>query len=130
ATTGSGTSISGITVAKGDAVVCTFTNTRNTGTIEVKKTLVPSSDAGTFDLSVDGAVKASGVGNGGTTGAVSVNTGTHAASEAAHAGTLIGDYTSTWSCSTNGGAATTGSGTSISGITVAKGDAVVCTFTN
>jgi len=119
-----------VSVASNQNLVCTFTNTRNTGTIEVKKTLVPSSDAGMFDLSVDGAVKASGVGNGGTTGAVSVNTGTHAASEAAHAGTLIGDYTSTWSCSTNGGAATTGSGTSISGITVAKGDAVVCTFTN
>src|SRR5207248_49296 len=94
---GSGTTVGAIAVAKSDAVVCTFTNTRNTGSIEVKKTLSPAADPGLFELAVDGTVPAagSGVGNGGDTGAVTVNTGSsHTAAESAHAGTVLGDYTS------------------------------------
>ncbi|HWD62088.1 MAG TPA: hypothetical protein VG369_06290, partial [Humibacter sp.] len=90
-----------------------------------------SADAGRFDLAVDGTVRVSNVGDGGDTGVISVATGSsHSVSEAAHSGTSLADYTSTWSCSTNGGTATTGSGASVTGLTVAKGDAVVCTFTN
>jgi hypothetical protein len=128
-TTGSGSSVS-ITVNEGDTIVCTFTNTRNTGTIEVKKVLSPSSDPGRFDLLIDGTTKASNVGNGGTTGAITVVTGGHSVSESAYSGTSLSDYATTYSWSRNGGTLTTGSGTSVSSITVYDGDTIVCTFTN
>ena len=42
-------------VRESQDLVCTITNTRKTGTIIVKKALNPASDAGKFDLQVDGA---------------------------------------------------------------------------
>src|SRR5439155_17748385 len=70
AESGSGTSLSGIGVAKDDVVVCTITNTRDTGTIEVRKNLSPTSDPGRFDLQIDGTTKTADPGDGDTTGAV------------------------------------------------------------
>src|SRR4051794_35971770 len=43
-----------IKVGVGDKVACTFTNERQTGTIKVVKDLAPATDAGRFDLQVDG----------------------------------------------------------------------------
>lgn len=118
-----------LTVAPGHAVVCTFTNTRDTGTIEVKKVVDPSSDTGTFNLQVDGTTDATG-GDGTTTGAVSVDTGSHSVAETGANGTDLSNYTSTYACTVNGNASVSGTGTSVTGLSVAKGDAVVCTFTN
>ena len=129
---GDTTSASGITVAKDDAVVCTFTNTRKTGTIEIRKLVVPAADAGRFDLNVDGgAAEATTVGDGGTTGAVSVNTGPgHSAAETAADGTSLGSYVSTYSCTDGDTTVASGSGASVSAIAVAYRQAIVCTFTN
>src|SRR5205807_1566140 len=102
-------------------------------TIEVVKHLVPNTDSGLFDLNVDGgSAEATDVGSNGTTGAVTVDTGAnHSVSEAAGTGTDASDYRSAYSCTRNGGAPfVSGPGTSLSSITVDKGDAVVCTFTN
>jgi hypothetical protein len=116
-----------ITLGAGQTTTCTFTNTQDTGTITVNKTLSPSNDAGKFNLSVDGTNKATDVGDGGTTGAVTVlTTGTHTIGESAGAGTTLSDYNSTWACSD----ATSGTGTSITGKTVAKNTNLTCTFTN
>ena len=119
-----------VTVGAGEAWVCTITNTRNTGSIEVVKDFVGT--AGLVDLLVDASTEVSDVGDGGTTGAVTVNTGDHSASEAAGTGTDLGDYNSTYSCleDSNGASPINGSGTTTASIPVEDGDAWTCTFTN
>ena len=60
-----------VAVGSGQHVICTYTNTRKTGTIEVKKILNPAADTGTFDLTIDGTPytnNGAGFGNNGTTG--------------------------------------------------------------
>ena len=94
-------------------------------TITVVKRLVPEYDSGRFNLRIDGTTYAANVGNLGTTGKISVATGTHSVSETAAANTLLSRYSSRISCS-NGAS---GLGTSLS-IQVNGGDDVVCTITN
>ena len=57
-----------------EKVDCTVYNKRKTGTIIVKKALIPASDTGKFDLQVDGANVATQVGDGGY-GSKTVTTG-------------------------------------------------------
>ena len=129
-----GTSLSSLTVAAGEKWQCTITNTRKAGQIEVTKHLVsPVADGDTFDLLVDGAVKAAGVVDGGTTGWQTVKTGTHAVGEAAGAGTSLADYDSEVSCQDVAPGHTgtaSGLGTSLGGLNVANGDKWACTITN
>ena len=149
--------VAGITIASGAGfgplhvqlasnvnVVCTITNTRTTtppppppppppvtptGTIEVVKSLAPGSDAGRFDLQIDGVTKASGVGNGGSTGKVTVLTGAHSVGELAAAGTSLGEYGSSVQCRQDSTVLASGSGTGLS-VTVTQNANVVCTITN
>jgi hypothetical protein len=107
-------------------VTCTFTNTRKTHTLTVKKTLIPSSDAGKFDLSIGGSVVtgANGVGDGGSgSSTVSVGAAT-SVSEATHTGTTAGNYTM--------GAASCDNGVTpdASGNFTMPDSNVTCTFTN
>ena len=130
-TSGAGTSLSGVVVTYGQQVTCTITNTRNTGTIEVIKKLVPTVDPGRFNLQVDGTTKKTDAGDGGTTGAVTVNTGpSHSVGETAGTGTTLSHFNSSIACTRNGSPANSGNGTSLGGITVNKNDVVVCTITN
>ena len=116
-----------VQVDKGDTWVCTITNTRKTGTIKVTKALSPATDAGRFNLLIDGAAKATDVGDGGTTGAVAVTLGTHTVAEAAGTATDLAKYTSTLVCKdTAHGNAVDNDGS----LQVAKGDAWECLFTN
>ncbi len=112
---------SAITLPLGKNVTCTITNTRDTGTITVNKVLVPSNDTGKFDLRIDGNTAGTGgnVGNGGTTGAITVDTGNHNVSEAGVA-TNLSDYNEviTGDCAADGT------------VNVAKGQNAVCTITN
>src|SRR5207248_666507 len=119
-----------VTVFPGQDTVCTITNTQKNGTIEVIKHLSPTNDPGRFNLQVDGTTQKANAGNLDTTGAVSVTPGTHSAGEVAGTSpaTSLSDYTTAWSCSTNGGTASVGTGTSITGISVNSNDAVVCTI--
>jgi len=83
----------------GEKVVCTFTNARQTGTIRVVKDLVPATDAGRFDLRVDGTPVRTGAGDG-DGGSVTVPTGTHSVGEAVAAGSgaRLEDYVGSTSC--------------------------------
>ena len=124
-----------LTVADDHAVVCTFTNTRHTGTITVDKIINPSDDNGLFDLQIDGNTEASDQGDGGTTGAITVITGTHDVGEVAGTETNLSGYATSISCVDDGGngeevASTDGNGTSLSGIQVNKDDDIICTITN
>lgn len=98
------------------------------GTVEVRKTVSPATDPGKFNLQVDDTTQATNVGNGGTTGAVSVAAGTHGVAEIAGTGTSLTNYTSSWVC-VNGQTTTRGTGTAAD-VNVGPGQNAVCTFTN
>ena len=126
-TVGTGSSVP---VAAGDVVVCTFTNTRNAGSIELKKTWVGPGGQTTLKIgtSAGGSEVSSqqtGVAGAGplTTGAQSVNTGTYYVSEAGG----LGDYNAQLACTSNGNPVTPGANNSVS---VSTSAVVVCTFTN
>ncbi|HKE81759.1 MAG TPA: hypothetical protein VKB54_20755 [Solirubrobacteraceae bacterium] len=116
----------------GEWVKCWYTNTKNppppppTGTIKVTKALSPTTDAGRFNLLVDGQAKATDVGDGGTTGVVTVPAGAHTVGESAGTGTSLGDYSSSLSCTNTKGGATDNDGS----LDVANGDAWECLITN
>ena len=69
--------------------------------ITVIKALVPSSDAGRFDLKVDGTVVKAAAGDGGT-GSTLVDPGHHQVTETAASGTTLADYAASISCLKNG----------------------------
>src|SRR5437899_895302 len=73
-----------VDVTDGSDIVCTITNARNTGKLEVVKDLIPGSvspDPGLFNLFIMRATttidSASNVGDGGTTGENTLNTGSY-----------------------------------------------------
>ena len=100
----SGVSIDGrkatIALAAGENVTCTYTNTK-LPTITVIKTLVPSTDDGTFNFAIDGQTfdnGGDGYGNGGHTDAISVGLGEHTVSETGNGTTTNADYASSYVC--------------------------------
>jgi hypothetical protein len=120
-----GSGVLNVAVAGKDAITCTITNTRKTGTIVVKKQLMPSTDAGLFDLQVDGDTVATQVGDGGT-GSKVVNTGSHTVGET---GANLADYTSSTSCK-DATDTEVAKGTGVVDVTVGDGDTITCTITN
>ncbi len=113
----------------GDSIVCTFTNARDTAKIKVKKSLAPTNDEGRFDLYVGETKYASEVGDGGTTGWVTVPTGTYGVSEQGSEGTDLNDYVTTNQCGSyrNG---VWGEGTSVEDLVLTKDAKITCTFYN
>ncbi len=126
-----------VTVGPGQDVVCTITNDRKTGTLTVNKVLLPAADSG-FDLKIDGAVAGTGgnVGDGGTTGAITVPTGDHTVSEATVGeGDSLSNYVTSLSCANRVPAEQLAPRVAVpvseSGVvTIGPNDDVVCTFTN
>jgi hypothetical protein len=135
---GTGTSIPNFTVNPDEVIVCTFTNTRNPGKIELVKALSPTTDPGLFNLfikagSAAGATVASAtnVGDGGTTGAggTTLAIGTYNLSETQGTGTLLSNYTVLGPTCVNrvgGGSVTVTSGN----VTIGSNDDIICTITN
>jgi uncharacterized repeat protein (TIGR01451 family) len=101
------------------------------GSITIVKVLNPATDAGRFNLEIDGATAggAVAVGDGGTTGTVAVDSGQHSVGESAAAGTDLADYDVQITCSSSTGVAAEGSGARLN-VTVPLGQAVICTITN
>lgn len=88
-----------VQISAGDNVVCTFTNTRNTGYISVTKYLNPEEDNGLFDLQVNGHTEYADASDGDTTGNIKVVTGgTNNVSELAGTNTDMANYDSVWYC--------------------------------
>ncbi len=114
-----------VNVGSGDTITCTITNTRKTGTIVVKKQLLPSTDGGKFDLQVDGDNVATQIGDGGT-GSKTVPTGSHTVGEA---GSNLDAYTSATSC-TDAAGTEVAKGTGVLNVAVGDGDTITCTITN
>ncbi len=85
------------------------TNTRETGSIEVTKSLSPSDDPGLFNLQIDGTTDpdSGDVGDGGSTGQETVNTGNHTVGETAGTDTDLGDYAKSIVCKDDNGSGAT-----------------------
>lgn len=129
-----------VTLSRGQSdIACTITNVHiptPVAHLEVVKHLVPSEDAGLFDLRIDGTAWASGVGDGGSTGSLPFEFGTYNVSESATAGTAtnLADYDISTTCVNSAtGHTVQGVGTSSNPVSVTLAsdtDNVVCTITN
>jgi Prealbumin-like fold domain len=108
-----------VTLAINKSYTCTITNNDIAPQLKVTKLLVPTSDFGTFNLTIDGTVFKTAASNNGNTGFVTVNAGTHTVGETIASGTLS-NYIATFGgdCAANGS------------ITLAPGDVKQCTITN
>ena len=84
----------------GKSASASASSERCRGSITVTKHLAPSDDVGRFSLRIDGNVVggAEAVGDGDTTGTIAVETGSRTVSEAAAAGTDLGDYSTETVC--------------------------------
>ena len=124
------TTCGSVTVTSNGTAPCSMSNTKKPR-IEFRKTLVPSTDGGRFNLQIDGATAGTGanVGDGGTTGGIYTTIGTHTLSETTGTSTNgtptdIHNYTIP-----SFGGDCTGTGTSTT-ITLNAGDDKICTITN
>ncbi|WP_299178598.1 hypothetical protein [uncultured Neptuniibacter sp.] len=115
-----------ISLDDGETIICRFYN-KPLPRIRVLKALIPSNDSGLFDLRVDGSVEAASVGDGGDTGWVTVNVGSHSVSELGSGGTDLNNYVSDVSCDNNTGV---DPGTSLDVGNLDYNDDVTCTITN
>ena len=137
----------GVSVGKNDVVVCTFTNTRQQGSIELKKNWVGTGGQTTLNIGTQAngsqtASQQTGA-NGNaplTTGAKTVDSGTYYVSETGG----LANYDSSLACFNDNGAGTPAnanngtkdageanvSADANGGVSVGKNDVVVCTFTN
>ncbi len=86
-----------------------ITNTRETGKLEVRKSLSPTNDPGKFNLQIDGTTDpdAQNVGDGGSTGEQTVNTGSHTVGETAGTAPALADYQKSIVCKDDNGTGTT-----------------------
>ncbi|KKQ92426.1 MAG: hypothetical protein UU16_C0006G0028 [Candidatus Woesebacteria bacterium GW2011_GWA2_40_7] len=121
-------------ISHSDPSDCIVASTASqTGFLEVKKVLDPTSDTGKFDLQIDGTTYAFDATHNGTTGEKIVDADSHTVSETAGTGTTLSNYTSSVVCrDTNGTGSvvsTTGSAPSWT-VGVGNGDDIVCTITN
>ncbi|HWT56204.1 MAG TPA: SdrD B-like domain-containing protein [Candidatus Microsaccharimonas sp.] len=121
-----------ITLGLAQNVTCTITNTRDTGTLTVNKVINPSTDTGLFNLSIAGPTSYTKAdqGNGGSTGAQTVDTGSYTVSETAGTNTSLLNYIAAYTCMDGNTTVASGSTNSSTTFTVAKGQNIVCTFTN
>lgn len=122
-----------VAIGNGGSATCTITNTRHTGNLTVVKDLEPNADPGRFNLRVDGVVKASNVGDGGSTGSLNLETGTYEVSETAASGTSLANYASSIECRASGGEGAviaSGPGKGPLAVNVTNGAHVLCTVSN
>ena len=115
----------------GDQVTATSDSKACQGSITIVKALNPSDDPGRFNLEIGGetAGGASGVGAGGTTGTIAVNTGEHTVGESAAPGTKLANYAVQIVC-VSGGNVVAGAASTTVQVTVHRNENVLCTITN
>ncbi|MFL5926956.1 MAG: hypothetical protein ACJ77E_08485, partial [Gaiellaceae bacterium] len=115
----------------GNALRAGRASERCQGSITVVKVLDPTDDGGRFNLEINGetAGNAVGVGDGGTTGTIAVDAGTHAVGESPADGTDLSDYDTQITCASDGAVIAGGTGSTLS-VRVKVRQAVICTITN
>lgn len=122
-----------VAVTTGTNAVCTFTNARDTGTIQVVKNVDPNDNGATgWDFSIAG-VTANAVNDLQDEESSSIftsMTGAYTITESAHTGTNATNYDTTYSCVDGDLVVASGSGMTTSEFTLLTGKNIVCTFTN
>ena len=115
----------------GNQVTATAGSTRCQGSITIVKILNPKTDPGRFNLEIDGqtAGGAARVGDGGTTGTVAVDSGSHSVGESAAQGTDLADYDTQITCSRGSIVVAEGRGPKVT-VTVSRGQSILCAITN
>lgn len=108
-----------IIVGAGDDIHCTITNDDIASTITVNKVVIPVSDTGVFSLTIDSVTHGVG-GDGTSTGAIPVISGTHTIAELGANGTNLAGYNTQigGDCAANGT------------VTVGLAETTTCTITN
>jgi streptogramin lyase len=102
-----------------------------TGTLEIKKVLSPASDAGRFNLQIDGQTAMANAGDGDATGKQTVSATAHTVGETAGSATSLSDYTSAIACKNQTGVTiASSSNAGPLSVNVAQSADVVCTITN
>ena len=125
-----------ITLKPKEYGACLVRNRRISGKLEVRKSLLPGTDGGRFNLLIDGTARATGVGDGGTTGEVVVPAGTRTVAESIAPSSpqvSLDDYVTDIACRSQNGSGpvvASGSGAGPLNVPVAKNDDIVCTVTN
>jgi virginiamycin B lyase len=105
-------------------------------TVELRLSVLPPSDPGRFDLSIDGDVKKANAGNGDTTGKQPVSVMWHRVRMTAVGGTSLAQYLTAMTCWDKGGAGETVPDTTFNSdeghgwVPVASGSDIVCTIVN
>lgn len=120
-------------IPNGGSATCTITNEREMGSITVVKDLNPADDPGRFDLLIDGVTEADGVGDGGSTGAVSLETGSHTVGEFGDGSTSLANYASEIECRADAGKGSvvaSGAGAGPLAVDVEADDDIVCVISN
>ena len=108
-------------------------NQTNTGRLEVQHVLSPSDNPGRFNLLIDDSIKASAVGDGGTTGEQIVSAGQHSVSVTTVPNTSLADYNTSVECrDANGTGSIVASQANNSPLSlmVPDGSDIVCIITN
>jgi hypothetical protein len=102
------------------------------GNLEVVKNVVPDDVTTNWDIAVTGPSTFNDTLQGDdSTGIRKVDSGSgYTITETAGTNTSLSNYTSAYSCTKNGSAYLSGSGTTISGVSISDGDLVICAFTN
>ncbi len=114
---------------------CIAAVTGSSGSLEVIKSLNPTTDPGKFNLVVNDTEYASGIGHNGTTGQRDLAVGTYTIKETAGNLTSLTDYTSSIECRSyaNNGSHTVIASSNTSGpldVSVTNNSNIVCTITN
>ena len=131
----SGPSVSFALSRTDNDVVCIIQNRRASvpvAHLTVVKNLVPSNDAGAFDLLIGGDVWAPAVGDGGTTGRLAFELGKYIVTERGADGTDLADFSISTTCVNKAGrtVAMNAHGPSVSVNIKRTSNDIVCTITN
>jgi len=118
-----------VPVYDGDDIVCTITNVHKTGSLEVRKDVVPDDPNTRWQFDAIGPSTLSCGGGGDFACAALVSTGAYTIVESAGDSTNLDDYATAWECTIDGADGPSGSGTTAQ-VTVGEDAEVVCTFTN
>ena len=106
-------------------------STTNQGNLNVIKDVDPDVPGSEWVMTVSGPTPFSDtlVGDD-STGIRAVDAGDYTIVETAGGTTNLADYTTTWACTLDGSALSSGTGTTTDVLSISNGDVVVCTFTN
>jgi hypothetical protein len=115
----------------GNQVTATAGSKRCQGSISILKILNPKTSPGRFSLEIDGqtAGGAAGVGDGGNTGTIAVDSGQRTVGEAAAEGTTLSDFDVQITCLSGSTVVAEGTAPKLT-VTVRRGQAIVCAITN